>query len=171
VVRPLGLISFVESSLTRFVQRHTAFGINPIAVYDLAPPLPPVVLQPSTSTAREDDATSITSSRANSVQPVDFEEAKRIRLDRFGRQGRERTKSPDVRTVKKKGASRRELPAVLMDFLAALPPASMFDGATFHVDGLLKLIREANVPYPVGFVAKKRSRGDDDDDGPPSKRY
>ena len=52
-----------------------------------------------------------------------------------------------------------------MDFLAALPPAAMFDGATFYVDELVKLIRDAGVPYPVGFVVKsKRGRGDDDDD-------
>ena len=45
-----------------------------------------------------------------------------------------------------------------------LPPAAAFDGATFHIDELVRLIRDAGVPYPVGFVVKsKRGRGDDDD--------
>ena len=122
--------------------------------------------------ARDDDASSAVSSRANSVQPSDVDEAKRAKRDRFGRQTRERTNSPDPRTIKKKTSSKRDLPAAIINFLAALPPASMFDGATFHVDELIKLIRDANVPYPVGFVVNsKRARGNEDDEGPPSKRH
>ena len=148
------------------MHRHTMFDINPVAIYDLAPPLPPQV-QPPAPTSQEDDATSVASSRANSVQPSDMDEGKRLKVDRFGRQIRDGTSSPDPRNIKKKFSSKRELPAVIMDFLAALPPASMFDGATFHVDELVKLIRDANVPYPVGFVVKaKRARGIDDDDIP-----
>jgi hypothetical protein len=148
------------------MQRHTLFGINPVAIYDLPPTLPPPV-QPTAPTSQDDDAYSIASSRANSVQPSDIDEGKRLKVDRFGRQVRDRTSSPDPRNIKKKNLSKRELPAVIMDFLAALPPASMFDGATFHVDELVKLIRDANVPYPVGFVGKtKRARGSDEDDIP-----
>jgi hypothetical protein len=150
------------------MHRHTIFGINPIAIHDLPPPIPPQHFQPPSATAPDDDAASTTSSRANSVQPVDMDDARRGKVDRFGRQTRERTNSPDPRTIqKKKAVNKRELPAVIMDFLAALPPAHMFDGATFHVDELVKLIRNANVPYPAGFVVNaKRARANDDDDGP-----
>ena len=75
---------------------------------------------------------------------------------------------------KKKAKDRRELPAVVIDFIAALPPASMFDGALFHVDELVKLIRDVNLPLPAGFMANgKRARGMDDDDGPArgNKKY
>ena len=44
--------------------------------------------------------------------------------------------------------------------MAALPPAGMFDGATFHIDELVRLIRDVNVPFPVGFV-RKRGREDE----------
>src|SRR5271169_1930541 len=105
------------------MHRHTLFGVNPIAIHDLPPPLPPIIANPLPS-LQEDDSSSIASSRANSVQPFDFDEAKRLKLDRFGRQARERTSSPDPRTIKKKSSGKRaELPAVIMDFLAALPPA------------------------------------------------
>jgi Suppressor of forked protein (Suf) len=144
------------------MHRHTLFGVNPIATYDLPPPLPTIISHPI-PTAQDDDTFSIASSRANSVQPSDIDDPKRPRLDRFGRQIRERTNSPDPRTVKKKTTAKRELPAVIIDFLAALPPATMFDGATFHVDELIKLIRDANVPYPA--VKNKRARASDDDDG------
>jgi Suppressor of forked protein (Suf) len=148
------------------MHRHTLFGINPVAVYDLPPQLPPPV-QPPAPTSQEDDASSVASSRANSVQPSEIEDGKRLKVDRFGRQVRDRTNSPDPRNIKKKSSSKRELPGVIMDFLAVLPPASMFDGATFHVDELVKLIRDANVPYPIGFVVRaKRARGSDDDDVP-----
>lgn len=151
-----------ESNLSRFMHRHTLFGINPIGIYDLPPPLPPLVPQPS----QDDDAVSVISSRANSVQPSDIDEPKRSKRDRLGIQTRERTNSPDPRTIKRKVPGRRELPQVILDFLASLPPANIFDGATFHVDELLKLIREANVPYPAGFMSKnKRARGDEDEDG------
>jgi hypothetical protein len=151
-----------ETNLTRFMHRHTLFGVNPIATYDLPPPLPPIISHPI-PTAQDDDVFSIASSRANSVHPPDIDDPKRSKLDRFGRQIRERTNSPDPRTVKKKTTAKRELPAVIIDFLAALPPATMFDGATFHVDELIKLIRDANVPYPA--VKNKRARASDDDDG------
>lgn len=96
-----------------------------------------------------------------------MDEPKRLKLDRFGRHVRERTNSPDLRTIKKKSSSKRELPPSILEFLAVLPPANMFDGATFHIDELIKLIKDANVPYPAGFVVKtKRARGSDDDDVP-----
>ena len=63
---------------------------------------------------------------------------------------------------------------MVMDFIASLPPASMFDGALFHVEELVKLIRDVNLPLPAGFgVNGKRARGMDDEDGPPrgSKKY
>ena len=146
--------------------RYTSFGVNPIAIYDLPPPLPPAIPQ-QVAPARDEDASSVISSRANSVQPSDMDESKRLKLDRFGRQVRERTNSPDPRTIKKKSSSKRELPPSILEFLAALPPANMFDGATFHIDELIKLIRDTNVPYPVGFTVKsKRTRGSDDDEGP-----
>lgn len=154
------------------MRRHTIFGVNPIAIYDLPPPLPPIISHPLPT--QDDDTSSVASSRANSVQPSDVE-TKRLKHDRFGRQIRERTNSPDPRTIKKKGsAGKNELPPAILEFLAALPPANIFDGATFHVDELVKLIRDANVPYPVGFVVKnKRTRGSDDDDGNPRgmKKY
>jgi len=151
-----------ESTLTRFMRRHTLFGINPIAIHDLPPQLPPIL--PPPATGAEDDVVSETSSRAGSVQPPDMEDGKRTKLDRFGRQTRERTNSPNPQTVKKKASSKKELPAAIIDFLTALPPAHMFDGATFHIDELVKLVRNANVPYPTGFVVNtKRARGDDDD--------
>ena len=146
--------------------RHTLFGVNPIAIYDLPPPLPPNIPQ-HLAQAQDEVASSVVSSRANSVQPSDMDEPKRLTFDRFGRQVRERTNSPDPRTIKKKTSGKRELPHSILAFLAALPPAHLFDGATFHVDELVNLIRDANVPYPTGFVVKsKRARGDDDDDGP-----
>lgn len=155
-----------ESYLSRFLTRHTLFGVNPIATYDLPPSLPPAIPQ-QLAPAHDEDASSVISSRANSVQPSDMDEPRRLKLDRFGRRIRERTNSPDLRTIKKKSSSKRELPPSILEFLAALPPANMFDGATFHVDELIKLIRDANVPYPAGFVVKtKRARGSDDDDGP-----
>jgi len=168
-----------ESSLSRFTYRHTLFGINPIAAYDLPPPLPPAIQAlPQPTTNGDDDAASITSSRANSVQPADIDESNRQRqkLDRFGRHTGDRTNSPDPRTLptKKKAKDKRELPAVVIDFIAALPPASMFDGALFHVDELVKLIRDVNLPLPAGFMANgKRARGMDDDDGPArgNKKY
>jgi hypothetical protein len=144
------------------MQRHALFGVNPIAFYDLPPPLP---LMPSVhATLPDDDTRSITSSRANSVQPeIDEPRAKPNR--RGLRQPRERTNSPAPRTLNTK-STKRDLPPQIMDFLAALPPAPMFDGATFHVDELIKLIRNVNVPYPIGFtVNSKRARGSDDDEG------
>src|SRR5438046_10035092 len=96
-----------------------------------------------------------------------MDETKLVILCRVGREVSERTNSPDPRTIKKKSLGKRELPPSILAFLAALPPAHLFDGATFHVDELVKLIRDANVPYPTGLVVKsKRARGDDDDDGP-----
>ena len=164
IMRPHHLT--IESNLSRFMVRHSSFGVNPVAIYDLPPPLPPVTPQ-RPAPAQDEDASSVISSRANSVQPSDMDDLKRLKLDRFGRHVRERTNSPDPRTIKKKGSSKRELPSSILEFLAALPPANMFDGATFHVDELVKLIRDANVPYPVGFVVKtKRARGSDDDEGP-----
>lgn len=150
------------------MHRHTIFGINPIAIHDLPPPIPPQPFHLPLTTAPDEDTASIASSRANSVQPSDIEDVKRGKVDRFGRQTRERTNSPDPRTIQKKKATpKRELPAVIMEFLAALPPAHMFDGATFHVDELVKLIRNANVPFPAGFqVNGKRARANDDDEGP-----
>jgi len=152
-----------ESNLTRFVHRHTLFGVNPIATFDLPPPLPPVPPPTIPHNDNDDDISSIPSSRAASVQPSDLDIPRSRKLDRFGR---DKANSPNPQTVKqKKVASKRELPPAIMDFLAALPPAAMFDGATFYVDELVKLIRDAGVPYPVGFVVKsKRGRGDDDDD-------
>ena len=145
-----------ESTLTRFMKRHTQFDVNPIALHDLPPPLPLQVIPPVST---EDDV-SETSSRAGSVQPADLEE-RRSKLDRFGR--RERTNSPNPQIVKKKG-NKKELPAVVVEFLAALPPASMFDGATFHIDELVRLLRNTNIPYPAGFVVDaKRARGEEDD--------
>ena len=61
-----------ESTLTRFMHRHTLFGINPIAIHDLPPQLPPLL--PPPATAAEEDAVSETSSRAGSVQPPDMED-------------------------------------------------------------------------------------------------
>lgn len=125
----------------------------------------------------DDDAASVTSSRANSVQPSDMDESSRQRqkLDRFGRQTRDRTNSPDPRTLpKKKAKDKRELPAPIMDFIAALPPANMFDGALFHVDELLRLIRDVNLPLPSAFAVNgKRARGMEDEEGPArgSKKY
>ena len=61
-----------------------------------------------------------------------------------------------------------------MDFIAALPPARMFDGALFHIDELLRLIRDVNLPLPSGFVVNgKRARGMDDEEGPArgNKKY
>jgi Suppressor of forked protein (Suf) len=162
-----------ESNLARFIVRHTVFGINPIVIYDLPPP-PPPILSHQPEPLRNDETSSVTSSRANSVQPSDMNEARQLKLDRFNRPIRERTNSPDPRTIKQKVSSKRELPTAIMDFLAALPPASMFDGATFHIDELVKLIRNANVPYPTGFVMNsKRGRGSDDDDNVPRgvKKY
>ena len=164
ILRPRHLTT--ESNLSRFMTRHTLFGVNPIPTYDLPPPLPPTIPQ-HPAPARDEDASSVISSRANSVQPSEMDEPQRVKLDRFGRQIRERTNSPDLRTNKKKISSKRELPPSILEFLAALPPANMFDGATFHVDELVKLIRDANVPYPVRFVVKtKRARGSDDEEGP-----
>jgi len=160
-----------ESSLSRFMRRHIQYDVNPIARYDLPPPLPPPPSQSTFPTTRDDDASSVASSRANSVQPSDIDDAKRTKLDRFGRKISERTNSPDLRTIKKKGANKRELPATILNFLAALPPASIFDGATFHVDELIKLIREANVPYPAGFVVNSKRARETDDDGPPRKHW
>ena len=166
-----------ESSLSRFISRHTIFGINPIAAYDLPPPLPPTIIPPAPTNDGEDDVASVTSSRANSVQPSDIDEppCRRQKLDRFGRQTRDRTNSPDPRTLpKKKAKDKRELPAPIMDFIAALPPARMFDGALFHIDELLRLIRDVNLPLPSGFVVNgKRARGMDDEEGPArgNKKY
>ena len=150
-----------ESILARFMHRKTFFGVNPIATHDLPPPLLPLPqsIQPPSV---DEDAISETSSRAGSVQPSDLDE-RRPKLDRFGRQIRDRANSPNPHIVKKKN-TKKELPTVIMEFIAALPPASMFDGATFHVGELVELIRNANVPYPAGFVVNaKRARGDDDD--------
>ena len=77
--------------------RHTLFGVNPIAIYDLPPPLPPNIPQ-HLAQAQDEVASSVVSSRANSVQPSDMDEPKRLTFDRFGRQVRERTNSPDPRT-------------------------------------------------------------------------
>ena len=155
-----------ESNLTRFMRRYSRYGINPVGVYDLGPPLPPVIIQAPNPAQPEDDAVSVASSRANSVAPSDMDEPKKTKLDRFGRQIRQRTDSSDSRTVMKKASNKRELPAAIMEFLAVLPPASMFDGATFHIDELIKLIRNSKVPYPPGFVLDgKRAHVDDDEDG------
>src|SRR5579859_3508194 len=155
-----------ESALTRFIHRHTLFGINPIAVYDLPPPLPPIDLQPPPNIVTpndDDDATSVTSSRANSVHPSDLDDGRRKKKDRFGRQIRDGA-SPVPKPAKTKTIGKKELPGVILEFMASLQPAHMFDGATFHVDELVKLIRNANVPYPAGFaVNAKRARGDDDE--------
>jgi hypothetical protein len=151
-----------ESNLTRFVNRHTLFGINPIAIFDLPPPLPAIPIS-STTVPHDDEISSVPSSRAASVQPSDLDVPKPRKLDRFGR---DKGNSPNPQTVKPKtgAASKRELPQAILDFLAVLPPAATFDGATFHIDELVRLIRDAGVPYPVGFVVKsKRGRGDDDD--------
>jgi cleavage stimulation factor subunit 3 len=151
-----------ESNLTRFVNRHTLFGINPIAIFDLPPPLPAITIS-STTVPHDDDISSVPSSRAASVQPSDLDVPKPRKLDRFGR---DKGNSPNAQNVKPKtgAASKRELPLAILDFLAVLPPAVVFDGATFHIDELVRLIRDAGVPYPVGFVVKsKRGRGDDDD--------
>jgi len=44
-----------------------------------------------------------------------------------------------------------------------LPPAGMFDGATFHVDELVRLIRNADVPFPKEFTGNgKRLREEDE---------
>jgi Suppressor of forked protein (Suf) len=100
-----------------------------------------------------------------------MDEPKRAKVDRFGRQLRQKANSPEPRTVKKTTSNKRELPAAIMDFLAALPPASMFDGATFHIDELIKLIRNARVPYPPGFVVDaKRARVDDEEDARGTKK-
>jgi hypothetical protein len=142
-----------ESNLTRFMHRHTLFNINPIAIHDLPPPLPPFLIPPT------DDTVSETSSRAGSVAPSEDDKRK---IDRFGRPIRERTNSPNPQTIKKKNP-KRELPSAIMEFLAVLPPANVFDGATFHIDELVKLIRNAKVPYPAGFVMNgKRTRDDED---------
>jgi hypothetical protein len=99
------------------------------------------------------------------VQPNDIDDTapKRKKIDRFGRQMRERTHSPDARPKKQArgGAGKRgDLPREVVDFVAALPPAGMFDGATFHIEELVRLIRDVNVPFPVGFV-RKRGREDE----------
>jgi cleavage stimulation factor subunit 3 len=164
ILKPLHLTA--ESNLRRFMTRHTTFGVNPVAIYDLPPSLPPAIPE-HPAPAHDEDVASVISSRANSVQPSDMDDSKRLKLDRFGRHVRERTNSPDPRTTKKKSSNKRELPRPILEFLAALPPANMFDGATFHVDELVKLIRDVNVPYPAGFIVKtKRARGSDDDEGP-----
>jgi hypothetical protein len=154
------------------MQRHTLYGVNPIAVYDLPPPLPPQVPHHPPLAIPADDAASVASSRANSVQPPEIDESRRQKPDRrLGRQAREKADSPAPRPNKTKASKQRDLPAVIIDFLAALPPAHMFDGATFHIDELLKLIRNANVPYPTGFIVNnKRPRGSDDDEGAARKR-
>lgn len=105
------------------------------------------------------------SSRANSVQPSDTDNAKKGKLDRVKRTARERTQSPDPRTLKKKVATKPELPTAILDFLAALPPARIFDGATFHVEELVKLIRNVNVPLPASSIGNSKRGHANDDDG------
>jgi Suppressor of forked protein (Suf) len=162
---PEGKINFVcvaqiESNLNRFITRHSTLGMNPIAIYDLPPPLSPIKSQPSEAIHIE-NGSSVPSSRANSVQPPDVDEARRAPLDRIRQ---ERMNSPDPRVGKKMAATKLELPSVLMEFLAALPPARMFDTATFHIDELVKLIRSVNVPLPQGSVLhSKRNRGSEED--------
>jgi len=147
--------------------RHTRFGINPIAHHDLPPPLPQLVFPPATAPpvegvphVNDDDVISKISSRAGSVQPSepDHEPAKRKKIDRFGRQISDRTNSPNPqqsKRVRHGGKQGRDLPKEIIDFLGALPPAEMFDGATFHVDELVRLIRDVGVPLPSGFVRKR----------------
>ena len=111
-------------------------------MHDLPPPLPigiPILPPPELTT-------SVPSSRAQSVQPVEHA-----------------MKQQPTPTKKK---SKRELPEILMDFLAMLPPPHLFDGATFHVEELLKLIRNADVPLP----AVKRGR-EEEEDGRGNKKY
>jgi cleavage stimulation factor subunit 3 len=150
-----------ESTLSRFMQRHTLFGVNPIATYDLPPPLAPALSALPAPAAMDDDTRSIASSRANSIQPDPEERRPKDRR----RQNRAKQGSPDPRTIKTKAQRQKELPGVIMELLTLLPPAHMFQGATFHVDELIKLIRNAGVPWPPGFVPNLKRAREDDDEG------
>jgi len=107
------------------------------------------------------------SSRAGSVQPSepDHEPPKRKKIDRFGRQIPDRANSPNPQQSKRArqgGKQGRDLPREIIEFLGALPPAGMFDGATFHVDELVRLIRDVGVPFPAGVVRKRGREGDEE---------